>query len=220
MSDRARFVRESLWDSLPVFAAYFPLGITWGVVWEQAGLSPVWGVLFSVFIYGATAQLLALSVIVAGGGLGSMLLTVVPVMLRNSFYTVALLDRLPRPFWVRLYTAFCLIDGPFAVAACKDKETSSQPWYLVTLMTVVHIYWVAGSVVGVWAGAYVPNKIEALDFVLPALLAVIVLEQVLKLGSSVPVLISVFVALTMQWLFGAAWMLPAIGLCIIASLRR
>lgn len=40
MNDKSQNIRQAILDSLPIFAAYFPLGIVWGFLWEQAGFSP------------------------------------------------------------------------------------------------------------------------------------------------------------------------------------
>lgn len=209
--------KKAFIDTLPVLAAYFPLGIVWGVLWEQAGFSPLWGIAYSVCIYAGAVQFLALSLLVTGAPIWLILATVVPVALRNSFYTVTVIDRLPTQPWLRGLLAFMMVDAPFAIFLTKDRALTNSLWYTMPLFGLVHLYWVGGTAIGVYAGGSIPNGIDSLEFALPALLAVLAMQQVQKLKSSRPLAIAITSAAIAWIVFGHAWLMPAMAACAAAT---
>ena len=210
--------KEALIDSLPVFAAYFPLGIVWGLLWEQAGLSPIWGPIYSLTVYAGTAQFLALAFYASSGSYLGLLAAAIPMALRYCFYTIAFLDRLPTGRWSRLYSTFALVDAPFAFMVSKPKEQTQNVWYTIPLLTLIHIYWVGGTAIGVWIGRYIPNEFEGLNFTLPALLAVLAFEQQKKMGSWKPIILAFLCGGSMWLTFGNGWLLPALVLCTLLTI--
>ena len=220
MDDKEKqWVKRALIDSLPVLMAYVPLGVVWGLLWEQSGLSAWWGILFSATIYAGTVQFLALSFINAGAPLPGLLMTVIPVALRNSFYTVALIDKLPEKWAKKALMAFGLVDASFAILAHKDKEQAQDPWYSIPLVIFIQSYWVLGTVLGILVGGYIPDGMESLDFALPALLTTLVLGQQQRLRSWVQVGLAASVAVSLWLILGDAWLLPSVVLCAFISLR-
>lgn len=205
-------------DSLPILVAYFPLGIVWGILWEQAGLPPLWGIVFSITVYAGTAQFLALAFLITTGSLWGLLAAVIPMGLRNSFYMVAMLDRLPAGRWQRLYSAVAMVDVPFAIMVGHTEEETKDSWYTIPLLVFTHLYWVVGTAIGVWLGIYIPDTFEGLGFSLPALLAVLSIEQQRKVGSWRPFILALLSAISMGIAFGHSWLLPTIIVCSLVTI--
>ncbi len=209
---------QAVRDSLPVFFAYFPLGLVWGLLWEQAGLSPLLGVIYSCFVFAGAVQFLALSFITAGEPLLGAILTVLPIALRNTFYTVSTLDRLPKQRFLRVVLSFMMVDATYAILISKDDHLFKNPWYYLPLAILVHLYWILGTAVGAGMGELLPDGLSSLDFSLTALITVLALEQYQKVCSLQPLLITAIASAIAVAFFGSSWLLPALVLCTLAAL--
>lgn len=209
--------KQAAVDSLPIFAAYFPLGVVWGILWEQAGLPPVWGVIFSACAYAGAAQFIALSLLASEISPWGLAITILPVAIRNSFYTITALHRLPSQWLCRLYSAFGLVDTTFAIVMSKPIEQAKNPWYNIPLSLIIQSYWVIGTLVGVYGGSYIPNGVASLNFTLPALLAILAFDQYRKIRSLRPVVIPILTASVTWVLLGDAWLIPALVVCTVAA---
>lgn len=206
---------QALVDSFPVFVAYFPLSLVWGMLWEQAGLPPVWGVIFSACVYAGAVQFIALSLFLSEAPLWELLVSVIPVAARNSFYTIALLEKLPFRWIYRIYMSFGLVDATFAILIAKEPEKVRNPWYSVVLTIVIQIYWILGTAFGVYGGGYIQNGIASLDFALPALITVLAMEQYNKVKSRKLLISAISVAMLSRFFFGHSWLIPALLICIV-----
>ncbi len=219
-SRSARF-RRAAFDSIPAFFGYFFLSAVWGVLWKQSGLPTFWAPFFSFFVYAGATQFLALPFILVKAAPIAMILSVLPVSLRNSFYTVALIDRLPKKLWLRLVYTFTLVDAPFAILTCRTDEECRDLWYCMPLLLLSYFYWIIGTLAGLWLGSYIPSEFYAMDFVLPALIAGLVYEQLRKFSKWwQPLLVAVGSAGLTMLTLGHDWLFPSIGICVVAILYR
>lgn len=216
MNDKSQNIRQAILDSLPIFAAYFPLGIVWGFLWEQAGFSPFWGILFSAGVYAGAVQFFALSLMSSGEPLLGLLLAVTPVAIRNGFYTLALLDKLPKAWLPRFYSAFALVDAPFAILISRPKEQVQTVSYTLPLLIVTQLYWVAGTALGVFSGGFIPDGIASFDFAVTALIVALAMDQIKKIGNFRPLIIATVSAAAAWVVFKENWLPVAIGICTLS----
>ncbi|MCI5052729.1 MAG: AzlC family ABC transporter permease [Simkaniaceae bacterium] len=217
--NKKKLITQAFIDSLPILAAYFPLGLVWGVLWTQAGLPPLWGIAYSLCIYAGAVQFIALAALTSGTSIAALLISVVPVALRNCFYTTTALSRLPEKWLLRLHAAFGLVDANFAIIQSKPEELARNPWYHLSLTICVQIYWVGGTAIGIFSGSHLPAGINTLDFALPALLAVLALGQVQKAGYK-SAAVAALAAGIAYLIAGSSWMIPALVLSTVAALPR
>ncbi len=197
-----------------------PLGVVWGILWEQASFPPLAGILFSLFIFGGTVQFLGLSFLIIGEPLLGIVLTILPIALRNTFYTIAMLDRLPKNKLLRLYSSFSLADATFAILSNKSIEKAKDTFYSIPLALLIHIYWVLGTAIGVLSGSFIPNDIRAFGFALPALIAVLSMESLEKVKSWEPLIITVLSAALSYLVFGQDWLLSSLAICTLYIIFR
>lgn len=213
-----KWVWRAFLDSLPIGAAYFPLGLVWGILWHQAGLAPLWGIAFSATVFAGAVQFIALAMIVSGASIAAILIATIPIALRNCFYTTAAMPRLPTPFFQRIYSAFSLVDANFAIIMTQPHEVAANRFYHISLALFTQLYWVLGTAIGVFNLCHLPDGMRTLDFALPALLLTIVIGQVKKIGSLSPVLIALAAGGICHFAFGAHYLIPALIICTVAAL--
>ena len=217
-SSNQKLFFEALWDTFPVFAAYFPIGIIWGVLWEQTGLPPIWAVIYNFTIFAGAVQFLALAFLTEGGSPWLLFFTALPISMRNSFYTVAFMHRLPKQRWFKIYSCFALVDTTFAILTNKSEDITRNPWYTLPLSAAIHFYWVAGAAVGVWIGVYIPQSFTSINFALPALILVLAIEQYKKIKHFRPIIIAL-VSGGISWIvIGHHWFLSAIAICSMITI--
>jgi 4-azaleucine resistance transporter AzlC len=215
MNSHYKYIKKAFVDSTPVLAAYVPLGIVWGLLWEQASYSPLIGILFSLFIFAGAVQFLGLSFIIIEEPILGIIITVLPIALRNTFYTISMLDRLPKNLFFRSYSAFSLADATFAILINKDEKLAKNIWYSLPLSIFIHSYWTLGTAIGVFSGSFIPDHVKSLDFALPALIAILAMEGLEKTRSFKPLIVTIFAAFISFLVFRSSWLLPAVIICAI-----
>ncbi|MFZ0565108.1 MAG: AzlC family ABC transporter permease [Chlamydiales bacterium] len=178
--------------SLPAICCYFPLGMVYGLVFTQSGYPAYLAPLFSAFIYAGAMQFLALTVLLAGGSLFTVLLAVIPLGIRNIFYGMTLFERFKNynPF-LRAYLAHGLVDATYSILVTgpcfKDKKQEAR--YVIALTVFIHLSWILGTLLGAVADSLFELP-AGLEFALTAFFAASAVEQIRKKGEIKPVIIA------------------------------
>lgn len=171
---------ESSWKNAlkmttPIFMGYFAAGVAYGMLATNAGL-PAWFTIMMCFtVLSGTAQYAAIPFFVAGTGVFPVFLSTWLMSLRFSFYSLNMLNSLPKSRlkqWISLAT---LTDEGFAMLSTYPKEQREALMFKVGVLCVT--YWTFAAAVGVLLGDRVAEYIPNLDFALPCLFAILAFEQ-------------------------------------------
>jgi predicted branched-subunit amino acid permease len=163
--------------ALPLGLASVPFAFAYAVAADEAGLSPLQTILFSLVVYSGTGQLVAMGLIGAGAGALLAAGAVLAVSLRHLLLGAALAPLLGRLRLARrLPLAFGLSDEAFALSV-GPLRAGGSPAHLAGAELGLFLTWqpavAAAALVG---GAVVPPRWLALDLVLPlSMLALLVL---------------------------------------------
>lgn len=173
-------LRHAFKTSLPVLFGYLPLGMAYGVVFTSQLDFPWWvAPLMSVLVYAGAAQLLAISLLLAMTHLLEVFLAVLVLNARHIFYGLSLLDHFRGSGWRKPYLIFGLTDETYVLLTSRprtaDRATEQRLDFTITAFN--HSYWVLGSALGAWLGAYWMPQIQGIEFVLVALFIVLCIEQ-------------------------------------------
>ena len=217
--DTPSYSRLAILDSLPVLGINFPLGLAWGILWMKASFSPFLAILYAIFVYGGTVQYLGLSFLMVNAPLYLILFTIIPVAIRNSFYTVALINKLPKNLAVRLYTAFTLVDTIYVIISNQKDSVAKNSYYVFPLTFISHMYWIVGTIAGVFFSSKIDSNLIRLDFVLPALFVVMIMDQYKKFKTVKPVLIYTSIAAISFLILKQGWFLPSLILSTLYCLK-
>ena len=154
----------------PVFLGYIPLGLAFGVIARNAGLDP-WQIgLMSILLFAGSAQFIAISMLSAGAGPASIIITTLAVNLRHFLMSSSLslyLGRVRKKL-LSLF-AYGITDETFAVNLIKFR---SGTWSFANALTVNHVSnvsWVASTVIGGFAGEFIPEGAFGIDYALVAM---------------------------------------------------
>lgn len=185
---------------MPLTIAVIPWGILAGSLALEAGLNALQSQAMSAIIFSGSAQLVALGMIKAGIGIGSILITTLLITSRHLLYAMTMRSQIsPMSLKWRLSLGFLLTDELFAIAQQSSTKNSSlhklDPWYALGGGLTFYLGWNFATFLGIVAGQSIDN-LEALglDFAIAATFIALVVPTVKKPSILVCVLVSLVLA--------------------------
>ena len=149
------FVRGAK-KALPVCLGIIPVGISYGMLAVQAGLSLFQSVLMSVTVMAGSSQLMAVGMLGSTAVL-SIITAVFFVNLRHLVMSCCVMSRFERsPLHTRLLCAFALCDESFALFSLSG---SADEKHLLGANTAIYVAWVLSSLAGCVLGDFLPEAL-------------------------------------------------------------
>jgi len=163
---RAR-LRDGTRAGMPFAVAGCLVALSFGVVAEGAGLSPLAAIAMSVIVFAGSAQFTAISILAAGGTPGAAVLAATLVNSRFLPMGVALGPSLPGGPLRRAAQGQAVVDASWAIAARGDG--TFDRWMLFGSTAVQYAGWVGGTIAGALGGnALGDPEALGLDAIYPA----------------------------------------------------
>jgi 4-azaleucine resistance transporter AzlC len=167
----------------PVIAACVTLGvavgvfaISFGVGARAAGASVAQTCVMSLLVFTGASQLSAVSVISAGGSVGSALGGALLLAARNGVYGLAMAGRLGGGLGTRLIAAQITIDESTAMSTAQHEPRLQRMAFWITGMSV-YVFWNLGTLVGALLGGSIDPLRYGLDAAFPAAYVAMVWPQ-------------------------------------------
>jgi 4-azaleucine resistance transporter AzlC len=164
----------------PIILGYIPIGLTFGVLGQKAGLSSFNTLAMSLLVYAGSSQLVAAGLLAAGAPASSIILTTFIVNLRHLLLSAALAPFLKR--WrKRELAAFAyeLTDETFALHAARFTSGVPDKAETFAVNATAHTAWLVGTGLGVILGQVIGDvKPLGLDYVLPAMFIALIVLQI------------------------------------------
>ncbi|WP_227006727.1 AzlC family ABC transporter permease [Shewanella donghaensis] len=185
---------------MPLTIAVIPWGVLAGSLALEVGLTALQSQAMSAIIFAGSAQLVALGMIKAGIGIGSILITTLLITSRHLLYAMTMRSQIsPMSLKWRLSLGFLLTDELFAIAQQSGSEASSRhkldPWYALGGGLTFYLGWNLATFLGIVAGQSIDNLEElGLDFAIAATFIALVVPTVKKPSILVCVLVSLVLA--------------------------
>jgi 4-azaleucine resistance transporter AzlC len=177
--------------SIPVAFGYIPLGIAFGILFNQTGYHYIYVILMAIFIFAGSAQFLAVGMIANHAGLLEVFITTLLLNLRHIFYGLYALNLYEKvPFLKRIYAMQALTDETFSIVSTLPSELKQDTSFLLRLSIVNHLWWIFGCSIGAILGSVANINIPGLEFALTALFIVLLLEQYFKSKELTPIFIA------------------------------
>lgn len=176
-------LRKILTLSTPVIFTYLAVGGAYGVLAENSGLTFVFTILMSIFVYAGTAQFLAVGLIASGVSPFVLGVSVFVVNLRYFLYSSILLKYIKtKSLLKKVFFSLEITDETFIVQTTAIKPGELDESSLFIMHWICHFSWVLGTAFGYFIGnnSFDLNKYGG-EFALPimfiALLAVSLKER-------------------------------------------
>ena len=205
--------------TIPIFAGFWFLGITYGVYMQVSGFSFWYPMLMSLTIIGGSLEFVAVSMLLSAFAPVQTLVVALMLQARHLFYGIAMLDKFKGTGWKKVYLIFGMCDESFSINCSAEIPTGiDRGWFMFFVTLFNQIYWVTGATLGGLLGALIPFNTEGLDFAMTAMFVVIFLDQWRKEKGHAASLIGLGASLVCLLIFGADnFLLPAMA-CILAFL--
>ncbi|WP_406661059.1 AzlC family ABC transporter permease [Methanolobus sp. ZRKC3] len=175
---KIKTLAESFRATVPVMFGYIPIGIAFGLLVTRYGFHWTDAVLMSILIYSAAGQFLAIALIIAGAGMLEIVLTMLFLNLRHSFFGLSLLTKFSDIKSARPYLIFGLTDETYAlITASNVPEELPKSWFYTFVTGLNHLYWITGTFLGALLGQSLEVNLNGLEFSLTALFVVLSIEQ-------------------------------------------
>jgi 4-azaleucine resistance transporter AzlC len=197
--------------SIPVLLGYLAIGTAFGLLMSEAGYPWMLALLMSVVMYAGAGQYIAVGLFASGVGLLEAAIVQFIVNARHIAYGITLFKKFKKinaPGVCKSYLIFALTDETFALLSSLDDVSASpelpgRPYgrdarerglFMLYVSALDHLYWISGTLIGAFAGAFLPFSFEGISFALTALFIVLMIEQIMRVKKIMPFIVSALAA--------------------------
>ena len=208
-------IRSAFQVTLPILFGFLPLGIAFGLLFQELGYPWFFSTLMGIFVYAGAAQFMAIGLLGLGVGLLEITISTFFLNSRHLFYGLAFLKSFGQWNLRKFYLIFGLTDETYALmTTLKVPEDFNRQKYYLLITLFSQIYWVLGCTIGALIGDSLSFNTEGMDFAATALFVVLLIEQWIKIRKPLPFIIGFFASCIALVMFFQHMLLVAIILSI------
>ena len=214
-----RALRAAFPYTIPIFAGFWFLGLTYGIYMNVSGFSFLYPMFMSLTIFAGSVEFVTVNLLLgAFNPLQALFLTLM-INARHLFYGLSMLDKYRGLGWKKAYLIFGMCDESFSInCTAPIPEGVDRGWFYFFVTLLNHFYWFSGSTLGGVFGGLIQFDTQGLDFVMTAMFVVIFLEQWLKDKGHVSALVGLGASAACLALFGPDDFIIPSMLAILGSL--
>jgi 4-azaleucine resistance transporter AzlC len=194
--------RSALAEGWPVLVTVLLVGIPFGIVARQSGLSPAEIMAMSVFVFAGASQFAMVQLFKDGVAWPVIVATVLLINLRHLLMATAL-----RPYFAnvslarRLAAAYVLTDEAFAMAIGWFRRGRTELAYYATFAVALYVLWNAATVIGMLLGPSIgePRRF-GVDFAITATFIAIVVVGVRRRSDAIVAVAAAVMASALAYL--------------------
>lgn len=167
--------------TIPIFAGFWFLGLTYGIYMHISGFSFWYPMLMSLTIFAGSVKFVAVNLLL--GAFNPLQAFIMTLMLnaRHLFYGISMLDQYKGTGLKKIYLIFGMCDESFSINyTAKIPAYVDKGWFMFFVTLLNHFYWFSGATLGGIFGSFIRFNTEGLEFVMTAMFVVIFMEQWLK----------------------------------------
>lgn len=205
--------------TIPIFAGFWFLGITYGIYMNVSGFSFLYPMIMSFTIFGGSLEFIAVSMLLAPFAPLQVFLTTLLIQARHLFYGISMLDKFKGMGWKKPYLIFGMCDETFSINYTADiPDDVDKGWFYLFVTFLNQFYWVSGATLGGLLGKLIKFDTNGLDFVMTAMFVVIFMEQWLKEKRHTSEWVGLAASVGCFLVFGADNFLIPTMICILIGL--
>ena len=221
---RLRALKAAFPHTIPIFAGYLFLGMTYGVYMVQSGF-PFWiPMLTTLIVYGGSLEFVIVNLLLGAFNPIQAFLMALLIQARHLFYGVSMLDKYRDTGKKKPYLIFALSDETFSVTCSADvPDKVDRGWFYFFVTLLDQLYWFSGATLGGIFGSLISFNTEGLEFVMTAMFVVILMEQWLKDKKHLSALLGLGLSVLCLIAFGSkSFIIPAMAaiLGVLTLLRK
>ena len=208
-------IRSALTISLPILFGFVPLGIAFGLLFQELGYPWYFASLMAIFVYAGAAQFMAIGLLSSGIGLLEIAISTFFLNSRHMFYGLAFLESFGNWNLRKLYLICGLTDETYALmTTIKVPKNFTKERYYFFITLFAQIYWVLGCTIGVLTANALSFNTNGMEFAATALFVVLLIEQWIKVKRLLPFIIAFIASFIALFFFIKHMLLVAIILSI------
>lgn len=174
-------LRAAFPHTIPIFAGFWFLGLTYGIYMNVSGFSFIYPMLMSITIFAGSMEFVTVNLLLGAFNPLQALAMTLMINARHLFYGISMLEKYRGYGWKSFYLIFGMCDESFSINYTADiPRDVDKGWFMFFVTLLNHFYWFSGSTLGGIFGSLIHFDTEGLDFVMTAMFVVIFLEQWLK----------------------------------------
>jgi len=205
--------------TIPIFAGYWLLGLTYGILMNVSGFSFVWPMMMAAVIYSGSVEFVAVKVLLLSS-FHPLQAFVMAFMIgaRHLFYGIPMLDRFKHKGWKKPLLIYFMSDETFSVNyTAQIPKHVDEGWFMLWVSVLDFIYWLSGATLGGIFGNLITFSTKGLDFVMTSMFVVIFVEQWMKDKSHVSAILGIVLSVISLLLFDPDhFVIPAMILMLLA----
>ena len=176
---KSRELKEGITAGLPVFAGYFPIAVTFGLMAASMNINMRETLAFSIFVFAGASQFVGLNMISSGIGAGEIVLTVFLLNFRHFLMSASVSSKAAFKKPLIPVIAFGITDETFAIASMRQGNLTES--YMLGLNFTSYAGWVIGTLTGFIAGDFLPAVLqESISICLYSMFVAILIPAVKK----------------------------------------
>ncbi len=207
--------------TIPIMVGYIVLSIGFGIYAKNAGISLIYIILMSVFVYAGSMQYVLVGLISSGVGLLTTAMTTFMVNARHFFYGISMIDKYDGKDARNPYLMFSLTDETYSLVCSSHIEGIEDKTYYFYVSLLNQIYWIIGSILGSVLGSILTVSTEGIDFSMTALFITVFMEQWLSQKNHLPAITGLACSILCLIVFGkSSFLIPTmilITICLLAQ---
>ena len=223
METRKKAFKAAFPHTIPIFAGFWFLGLTYGIYMHVSGFRFLYPMLMSLTIFAGSVEFVTVDMLLGAFHPLQALAMTLMINARHLFYGISMLDTYKNTGRKKAYLIFGLCDESFSINYTANVPPDvDRGWFMFFVTLLNHFYWFSGSTLGGLFGSLIQFDTEGLDFVMTAMFVVIFLEQWLKDKTHTPALLGLGLSLLSLLLFKAdGFLIPAMAsiLAVLMLLR-
>lgn len=171
--------RDGMITIVPMIIAALPIGLIFGALAAQKGLSPLEVMLMSAGVFAGGAQFVALEIWSHPAPWLTLTVSALLVNLRHVLMSASLAPKVARGFrpWQRALGFFVLTDEVWALAEQRAATRVLTPAWYAGMVIPFYLNWVIAATAGAITGTVLGDTTRfGLDFAFPALFIALIMS--------------------------------------------
>jgi len=211
-------VRSALKTSLPIMFGFVPLGIAFGLLFQELGYPWFFATLMGIIVYAGAAQFMAIGFLSAGLGVLEIAMSTFFLNSRHMFYGLAFLESFGNWNLRKFYLIFGMTDETYALlTTIKVPEKYIKERFYLFITLFAQLYWVLGCTIGALSADILTFNTDGIEFAATALFVVLLIEQWIMVRRVLPFILG-FIASIISLIFFVNHMLLIAIMISIASI--
>ena len=208
-------VRSALKTSLPIMFGFVPLGIAFGLLFQELGYPWFFATLMGIIVYAGAAQFMAIGFLSAGLGVLEIAMSTFFLNSRHMFYGLAFLESFGNWNLRKFYLIFGMTDETYALlTTIKVPEKYIKERFYLFITLFAQLYWVLGCTIGALSADILTFNTDGIEFAATALFVVLLIEQWIMVRRLLPFILGFIASIIALILFVNHMLLFAIMISI------